>query len=228
MKIVLLSFAFILLASITRAQECKAFIPYEKGTTTELTNYDKKGKELGTVRQELIDVVHNGNTSSYTMHQVIEDAKGKNEPMEANLTFKCVDGVFYMDMSGYLDQQQMNAYEGMEVKVSMKEIDIPASYQVGQNLKDGYVKADITGSPIPMSFTVNVVNRLVEAEEELTTPAGTFKCVKISQEVNTKSIINMTINTVEWYAEGVGAVRTETYKKGKLMGYSELTKFTKP
>ena len=32
----------------------------------------------------------------------------------------------------------------------------------------------------------------------------------------------------EWIAEGVGAVKSETYNKnGKLMGYSELTAVTK-
>jgi hypothetical protein len=32
----------------------------------------------------------------------------------------------------------------------------------------------------------------------------------------------------EWYAEGVGLVKSEIYnKKGKLMGYSELTSFEK-
>jgi hypothetical protein len=38
-------------------------------------------------------------------------------------------------------------------------------------------------------------------------------------------MVRMKNNSKEWYAENVGMVRSETYnKRGKLMGYSELTK----
>ena len=30
-------------------------------------------------------------------------------------------------------------------------------------------------------------------------------------------------NNIEWYAKGVGIVKTETYDKGKLQSYTELT-----
>lgn len=210
------------------AQECRAYIPYEEGTRSELTHYDKKGKVTGLVKQELKAVEHNGNASSFTVHQVFETPGSKDEPMESEVTFKCVDGVFYIDMNGYLNQEQMDAYKDMEVKLTMDEIDIPSSYKVGQTLKDGNIRMEVTGTPIPMNMTVSVVNRKVEAEEEVKTPAGTFNCVKISQDIVTKAIMNMTVSSVEWYAEGVGVVRTETHRKGKLMGYSELTKFEKP
>jgi len=228
MKLFLLGVIFLSTTLTSQAQDCKAFVPYEEGTKTELTNYDKKGKVTGVVSQQLTHVSHDGNTSTFIMHQLIKDAKGDNPPLENEMTFKCDNGVFYIDMNGFLNNQQMDAYKDMEIKLTMDEIDIPSSYKVGQNLKDGYVKMDVTGSPIPISFTVNIINRLVVAEEQKTTPAGTFDCVKISQDVVTKSIMNMTINSVEWYAEGVGVVRTETYRKGKLMGYSELTKLEKP
>ncbi|MBR8534607.1 hypothetical protein KDU71_03475 [Carboxylicivirga sediminis] len=210
------------------AQECRAYIPYEEGTRSELTHYDKKGKVTGLVKQELKAVEHNGNASSFTVHQVFETPGSKDEPMESEVTFKCVDGVFYIDMNGYLNQEQMDAYKDMEVKLTMDEIDIPSSYKVGQTLKDGNIRMEVTGTPIPMNMTVSVVNRKVEAEEEVKTPAGTFNCVKISQDIVTKAIMNMTVSSVEWYAEGVGVVRTESHRKGKLMGYSELTKFEKP
>ncbi|MBS2211005.1 hypothetical protein KEM09_06315 [Carboxylicivirga mesophila] len=210
------------------AQECRAYIPYEEGTRSELTHYDKKGKVTGLVKQELKAVEHNGNASSFTVHQVFETPGSKDEPMESEVTFKCVDGVFYIDMNGYLNQEQMDAYKDMEVKLTMDEIDIPSFYKVGQTLKDGNIRMEVTGTPIPMNMTVSVVNRKVEAEEEVKTPAGTFNCVKISQDIVTKAIMNMTVSSVEWYAEGVGVVRTETHRKGKLMGYSELTKFEKP
>ncbi len=228
MKYIIITIALLWHVTALKAQECRAYIPYEEGTMTELTHYDKKGRVTGLVKQQVKAVEHNGNASSFTVHQIFETPGSKEEPVESEVTFKCVDGVFYLDMSGYLNQEQMDAYKDMEVKLTMDEIDIPSSYKVGQTLKDGSIRMEVTGAPIPINITVSVVNRKVEAEEQVKTPAGTFDCVKISQDVVTKSIMNMTVSSVEWYAEGVGVVRTETLRKGKLMGYSELTSFEKP
>jgi hypothetical protein len=211
----------------SNAQNCKAYIPYDEGTVTEMTNYDKKGKKLGKVTQTVSAVEHKGSTTTFSVHQVFEDPKS-DEIIETDVNFKCVDGTFYIDMNGYLDKKQMEAYQGMEVKLSMDEIDIPSSYKVGQQLKDGYIQMEVIGGPMPIKMTISIENRKVLAEEKVTTPAGTFDCVKISQDVKTKAIVNMTVSSVEWYAEGVGVVKTETLRKGKLMGYSELTKFEKP
>ena len=228
MKYLLFVLLMLLPVASALSQECKAYIPYEEGTKSELTNYDKKGKVTGVVKQQITKVEHNGNSTLFSVHQVFNDPKSKEEPFETDMTFKCVDGVFYIDMNGYLDKNQMNSYGEMELKVTMDEIDIPSSYKVGQNLKDGSVNMEVVGGPVPLKMSVKVVNRLVEGEEQLTTPAGTFNCIKISQDIVTKSIMTMKINAVEWYAEGVGVVKSETYRKGKLMGYSELTKFEKP
>ena len=44
-------------------------------------------------------------------------------------------------------------------------------------------------------------------------------------KISTKMMIRIKNKSKEWYAEDVGMVRSETYnKRGKLMGYSELTK----
>jgi len=73
-----------------------------------------------------------------------------------------------------------------------------------------------------------VKNRQVGNRETLTTPAGKFDCIKIKQDVVTKTGFTVTIETVQWYAEGVGVVKSESYRKDKLIGYSELTKLEKP
>ena len=73
-----------------------------------------------------------------------------------------------------------------------------------------------------------IYNRKVEAEEEISTKAGTFKCFKISYDILTDAMIDIKGSAIEWIAKDVGAVRTESYnKKGKLTGYSELVKLEK-
>jgi hypothetical protein len=79
-----------------------------------------------------------------------------------------------------------------------------------------------------MNMTINVSNRKVEAVENLTTPAGTFECYKISFDVATKMMINVKSKGVEWFAKGIGMVKNETYdSNGKLLGSNVLTSIKK-
>ena len=76
-------------------------------------------------------------------------------------------------------------------------------------------------------MTIYVTDRAVEARESLTTSAGTFDCIKITQKETTKMIVKIQATSKEWYAENIGMVRSESYnKKGKLTGYSVLTKIS--
>lgn len=83
-----------------------------------------------------------------------------------------------------------------------------------------------------MTMTMNVKNRKVEAKEDITTPAGTFSCYKVSSEMETEMgqmmPIKVSIKTVEWFSENTGVVRSESYKSnGKLQGYSILSSLTR-
>ncbi len=228
MKLLKTAILFIATTSFIQAQNCKAYIPYEEGTKLEMTNYDKKGKVTGKVNQEITKVESVGNATSFTMHQVFTDEKGENTT-ETDMTFKCEDNVFYIDMNSFISGEQMAAYEDMDMEIEMNEIDIPTNLTPGQKLKDGKITMKlVTDSPIAMNFTVDVLNRKVEKFETITTPAGKFECVKLTQDINSKFGFSITINSIEWYAEGVGAVKTETYRKGKLVGTTELTKMEKP
>ncbi len=226
MKKLLYLLVLLFAVTILQAQNCKVYIPHEKGTKLELTSYDKKGQKESKTTQELINVEEKDGGTHYTVHIKSFDA-GDEMVHEGDAKYKCVGNTFYLDMNSFVNQEQMKAYENMDVKVETDEIDIPSKYSVGQSLKDGKINMIISGGPMDMSFSVELKNRKVEAEEDITTKAGTFKCVKISQDVVTKSFVSMTIQSVEWYSEGVGVVKNETYRKGKLMGYSELTAITK-
>lgn len=88
--------------------------------------------------------------------------------------------------------------------------------------------ADTNVGMSTMDFAIK--NRTVAGQEEMTTPAGTFSCYKITydMDMNVKVMgMGRTTNLTgtEWIAEGVGMVRNEQYdKNGKLNSYSVLTK----
>jgi len=78
---------------------------------------------------------------------------------------------------------------------------------------------------INMKMSANITNRKVEAIEDITVKGGTFKCYKFSSDVQAIAMgIKVNTKNSEWYAKGIGTVKTESYdKNGKLQSRTELT-----
>jgi hypothetical protein len=93
-------------------------------------------------------------------------------------------------------------------------------------LNDGEVSMAISnqmGMKI-MTMSTRLTNRTVEGFEDITTPAGTFKCAKITSDIEAKVMMKMKLKMVEWISENVGTVRSESRdEKGKLNSYTVLT-----
>ena len=77
-----------------------------------------------------------------------------------------------------------------------------------------------------MTITIKILNRVVVGMEDMTTPAGTFKCAKISSDMESKIMVTSKTKLIEWVSEKVGSVRTESHdQKDKLLTYSVLSAF---
>lgn len=221
-------FAIILLIPAVQAQDCKLFFPENIGTIREMTNYDKKDRLTGRVHQTISDKNVSGGNISMDVETVIYDDKNE-ELNRSKVEVGCENGVFKIDMSDYVDEM-LEAYKEMDVELKGDNLQFPPNMSVGDELPEGNINIKVSSSGITMvNMDVTIKNRKVEGKEEITTPAGSFDCLKISYDTETKT--NMfTINTsgIEWIAEGVGVIKSENYnKKGKLSSYSLLTKFEK-
>jgi hypothetical protein len=212
--------------SVFSQVDCHPYLPQVKGSIWEITNYNKKGKVTGRIAYELIDKVENGDEITFSVSSKAYDKKDKlifDNDFEA----KCVAGKFELNMAYKLEGSMMETYKNMEFTMDASEFEIPPiNAAVGTELPDGSLVVQMDGdSPIKMKMTVEVTDRKVKTKEKITTPAGTFDCLVLTQNISTKMMVRMKNNSKEWYAENVGMVRSETYnKRGKLMGYSELTK----
>ena len=227
MRILTFIFAFLLAASPIFSQvDCHPYLPQVEGSIWEVTNYNKKGKVTSRNTYELIDKVENGDEITFTVSSKSYDKKDKlifDNEFEA----KCVAGKFELNMAYKLEGSMMETYKNMEFTMDASEFEIPPiDAAVGTELPDGSLSVEMDGdSPIKMKMTIEVTDRKVEAKEKITTPAGTFDCLVLTQNINTKMMVKMKNKSKEWYAEDVGMVRSESYnKRGKLVGYSELTK----
>ncbi len=226
-KIFLLSvFSLLVFAFTGLAQECTYFFPMEEGSLIELRHYDKKAKVSGTTRQEIIDKKTAGGAVSITIKNTFFDEKGE-ELMTSDLTMECKDGVFTFDMDNYLNDEMIRGIGDIEFTIEGDNLEFPAKMSPGDQLKEGTIKLIVPEMSM-MNMTTKVYNRKVEAREKVTTEAGTFECYKITYDIYTDAMIDINMKGIEWIAQDVGAVRTESYnKKGKLIGYTELIKLEK-
>ncbi len=208
---------------------CRPYVPSQKGSKWEITNYSAKGKVTGKTTYELLDVIEEGGGITFKIGMKSLDQKDK-EVFATEFEAYCKDGKFEFDMAMKMDGSAMKSYQNMEFDVDASKFDIPSmDASAGTKLDDGSLVVEIGSGAVPIfKMTVLVKDRAVEAREKRDTPAGSFDCIRLTQSVSTKLVVNIQGTSKEWYAEGIGMVRSETYsKKGKLMGYSELTKFEK-
>lgn len=207
-----------------KAQDCTYYFPVKPGSTMEMKSYDGKDKLTGSSKTKILSKT--GTKISFETE--VFDQKGKSVT-KGTSEVSCENGELVLDMKSYLKGVDANAYKDMDVKFDSKNLTIPASLKPGQKLNDGEVNMTVAnnmGMKI-ISMSTKITNRTVEGFEDVTTPAGTFKCAKITSDIESKVMFKTRLKMVEWISEKVGTVRTESRdEKGKLTGYTVLTAFS--
>lgn len=222
--------AFMILLSVQPAFSqdniCEnGYMPFKEGISFELTNYDKKGKETSTARHKVTKLEKTYDSFKASVEITVKDQKGKTT-VSNNYFMECRDEVLTVDMSSMLDPRSMESMSSMEMEMTGDALQFPRTLTPGQTLPDGTMtlKAKTSGI-VFMSIIMEVKNRQVGDQETITTPAGTFDCIKISQDTEIRSLIKNTYRSTTWYAIGIGMVKSENYdKKGNLESSTVLTK----
>lgn len=197
----------------------------------ETTAYDKKGKVTSISRFKILEVNQTEKGQEIRAESEIEIPDEKDPVVrKSEVVFYCKDGKFYIDMEQYLKDMNMEAYESMDISMESQDMELPANPKAGDVLEDGNLTVVVRNNNVKLvTMTIDIVNRVVESIEEVTTPAGTFECFKLNYDVKSKiGFIKQNYKNSVWYAKEVGAVKSEIYdKKGKLNGTTLLTKFRK-
>lgn len=214
-----------------RKEACETLFFFKEGTQSTMTSYDDKGKETGKITKLFSKVSTTADGVEVLTMQEAFDKKG-NSVSKNEYVIKCNGSSILMDLRMFLPQEQMQAFKDMDVKVEGDDLEIPTNLSVGSTLKDFRLKMKISAkgnSPMPpINMEIINTNRKVEALESITTTAGTFDCLKITEDVEIKSMMKMRLKTISWFNYEAGMVKTESYKdNGKFMDRSELTELKK-
>ena len=217
-------FALLLNTYLASAQECSRFYPLKEGTTLEYSNYNGKGKAEGKITYHISEVSTSGGVTSAVMHMQFLDDKGK-AILSSDYKMSCEGDVVRIDFESLMNNQMMQQFGEAEAEITGTDLEIPNDLYVDQKLNDANMQMKVSMGGMNMNMSVETINRKVEKEESITTPAGTFPCFVIYGENNTKSMMAKNqMSSRTWLSEGVGVVKQENYNKnGKIMGYMELT-----
>lgn len=211
--------------------DCAMYIASNKGATMELRNYSRKGKLQNIVRLKVSDKTEANGKTMLDVDYAYYDKKDKNLRAKGKYKAMCENGVFKFEFGAMTPVAGQQKGSNMKIDIESDYLDIPANPSVGQTLQNGTMRMKVQAQGMPKMFNtnVNMRNRKVVGLEKITTPAGTFDCVKIAYDSEVKmSFMKTRSRIVEWFAKGVGLVRSEYFnKRGKLAGYTVLTKLKK-
>jgi len=210
-KTVLLLISVVLTMAGTTAQNM--FFPTKEGMTLEYANLNNKGKADNYTRMTIQTVEGSGDnlTVNYVMTFLDKNRKPAST-LEVPYSVTIVNGVVELDMKNF-------ATPGTESMITVEggRLRIPSTLSPGLKLDD--VNFTLT---VNMGFKIRTDVALTEQEclavEDITVPAGTFNCYKLTQ-TSTATVMRKTVinKIITWYTPQIGEVKVETYDaKNKL------------
>ena len=198
-----------------------------QGTELHYVNYDEAGQSLS--------------NETVTVYNVVKNASGESAQYLAKIvTNKTKNNTSYTLYNWNYDGNVTTCQEDLMYGPYIKSDSDPAKYDskarqaMAEELK---LKGDNSftikkhasaGESIP-DRTYSLIFNMLKNEEKVSTTAGKFDCIKISYLKRTKIVLKTeTVRVTEWYAEGIGLVKSESYNtKGEPDGKTILVKIVK-
>jgi len=221
-KIVLLSVAFLMVTGTLFSQNI--FFSTKQGQKLLYATMKDNGKVDAYTSQTISKVTGSGKNISITyIGQILDKNKKpvKSNP-EVTYTINVIDGVMELDMKSF-------ATPGTEdlVTISGDKIRFPSTIKPGDKLEDVQMTLTISMG-IKMTTDIAITQRACIAIEDVTVPAGKFKCIKLTETTSTTFMRQTSeMKMSSWYALGVGIVKTDMHdSKGKLISSQVLESIT--
>jgi hypothetical protein len=224
----LLTSAWVSLAGIpSLGQECFG-VKIKEGGGFEMANFDAKGKPNGLLKYLFKSVKQEGDVTVVEIQLESLSSKGKVETTQT-FQMKCNGNESYVDAASLIMGEQLKSYESFNMVMKSNDIVFPNNLSVGQTLPDGSLTGTGDMSGIPVTLEMKITDRKVESKENIKVGAGEFDTFKVRAHtlMSTKTIANLKFEfeSVSYRAPGVlWDIKTETYRKGKMIGSTELVK----
>ena len=234
MKKMLLAIVALLACHTMQAQ----YFCTTQGTELHYVNYDEAGQSLSNETVTVYNVVKNasGESAQYLAKIVTNKTTHNtsytlyNWNYDGNVT-TCQEDLMY---GPYIKSDSDPAkYDSKARQAMAEELKLKGdnSFTIKKHASAGESIPDRTYSLISnmLKNEINISGAAYMGEEKVSTTAGKFDCIKISYLKRTKIVLKTeTVRVTEWYAEGIGLVKSESYNtKGEPDGKTILVKIVK-
>jgi len=191
-----------------------------KGAVLEYATYNEEDKVESYNRQVIQEVTDlgDGNYDFRVSNSTIEKPGQKDDGNDAFVTLGEIrEGSAKIAVSGVNGSVDVT---GSDPGI----ISLPNKLAVGYQLPIGDIRVSMEGLAVVATITDNeVIGR-----EEVTVPAGKFKCYIVKQVTEmTMMGVSAITTTKTWYSRGVGVVKSETTMGNRLVTRNELVTFKK-
>lgn len=212
--------------------DCGSFAWFKKGAMLEY-EIKMQGEKDIISKMEVTALRREGNKTIATIAASGYEELGSED---IELDYVCSGNQLYFDLSNLLQTQMEKAgAQGHDVHVSFEGglTSIPKNLYPGLALEDAVFTMTASSSGMNMEMTSYLLERKVEKREKITTPAGTFDCVKItgtrSMKMNMMGkdrVVGKPGVEEMWFAPKVGIVKSVSKDhKGKVQSEQQLIKY---
>ncbi|MEL7118652.1 MAG: hypothetical protein AAFO07_04405 [Bacteroidota bacterium] len=225
---ILLLLTLLFITTLSFSQDCESYYPFKENTELHYDVFNGKGKSEGSSIQKISDIKTIDGGFVATVNFETTDKKGK-KTSTGDFEIQCKNNVFSMDVESMLPPEMSSMFEGQKAEMTVEGdgFSMAENPKVGQTFPDTENTVSFKMGVMNMNLKINYSEHKVEAKESITTEAGTFDCFRISYVADFKmSISKSKIKVVNWYTNGIGVVKSESYngKNGKLTSSTILTK----
>jgi hypothetical protein len=189
---------------------CNNLIFFKSGAEIYAKNYHAAGKVMSSTHTKITDVKkEEGMMVAYVE---ASDTSNGNRVLDMKYNYKCDGKSIYFDLASMM----RSTAQDQDAKFEASQIEYPIAVTAGQTLPDanGVMSMEKGGRKMIMKYRYK--ERKVEGKETITTPAGTWKCFKISNLVE----VEMDFPGLDEKAKKM--MQTMTKQNGKLQSRNEI------
>lgn len=210
---------------------CNDFAWFKKGAEMEYEINTRSEKKPYTSKIKIVNVRSEG-------VKTIADVLGSDgEGNEINMNYICSGNKLYFDLTDMLKsamEKQGQSSANMEISFDGGLMAIPKNIYPGQELEDAVFTMNMGTQGMTISMTSFLKERKVVGKEKVTTPAGTFNCIKITGVRTMKMKMmgkdrNVGDEVIEemYFAPSIGVIKSVSKTtKGKIESEQQLTKLS--
>ena len=213
---------------------CAGLALFQPGAEIVTAVYNAKGEELSKQKVKVLSVKEkNGISTANCVGQELRTGATENDP-PSHFEYQCDGKNIFFNIGSLFNEGKKKKEAGVNASL----ISFPIAVKDGQTLPDARGFINNTEGEKKMSMKYIFRNRKVGAREKITTPAGSWNCYPVSNNVEvevdlpgmdekSKEMMKqmqkmMKMSMTTWISPELGIVKMEMYVNGELKSRNEV------